>query len=122
MKIKLDIDNKIITLEESVGLETLFETLENLLPGGLWKKFTLQTNVINNWINPIVIKEYPVYPSSPNPFPFQPYTPIQPYPDINPVTPYPSYPWITYGTSTDSKTDFTCGLAMGVFNVEFPQK
>lgn len=122
MKIKLDTSVKTITIEEPTNIGDLFDMLENLLPNGLWKEFKLETNVINNWTSPIVIKEYPVYPTSPNPFPFQPYTPIQPYPDPYPMNPNPGYPWITYGTSTDSKTDFTCVLAPGVFNIEYPQK
>lgn len=122
MKIKIDTDNKTITIEEPTNMGSLFDTLETLLPHGLWREFKLETNMINNWMNPIVIKEYPVYPSSPNPFPFQPYTPIQPYPHPNPIFPNSPYPWITCGTTTDSKMDFTCGLAPGVFNVEYPQK
>lgn len=117
MKIKLDTSAKIITIEEQVSMGDFIDMLESLLPDGLWRQFKLETNVINNWTNPIVIKEYPVYPTGPNPFPVQPYNPIQPYPDF----PDPLRPWITFGTGTDSKTDFTCVLAPGVFNVEYPK-
>jgi hypothetical protein len=65
MKIQLDTDNKTIKLDSDVKLSELIETLEKLLPKGLWKNFTLETNVtINNWSNPIVIerKTVPYYP------------------------------------------------------------
>lgn len=118
MKIKLDTSAKIITIEEQVSIGDFIDMLESILPNGLWREFKIDVNVINNWTSPIVIKEYPVYPTSPNPFPVQPYNPIQPWPTTDPIYPYP---WITCGTSTDSKTDFTCVLAPGVFNVEYPK-
>lgn len=121
MKIKLDTEKKILSIEEQVNIGDLIDMLENMLPNGLWREFKLEVVVINNWTNPILVKEYPVYPSTPNPLPFQPYAPIQPYP--NPISPCdPIYPWITYGTSTDSKTDFTISTIPGVFNVEYPKK
>lgn len=121
MKIKLDTEKKILSIEEQVNMGSLIDMLENLLPNGLWREFKIETNPINNWTNPIIIKEYPVYPTSPNTVPFQPFTPMQPYPNPYPDPMHPTYPWITCGTSTDSKTDFTCGLAPGVFNVEYPK-
>jgi hypothetical protein len=45
MKIQLDTTAKIIRVEEKVNLGELTETLEKLLPGGLWKQFSLETNV-----------------------------------------------------------------------------
>lgn len=53
---------KTIQIEEEVLLSKLITTLNGLLPKQEWKKYTLKTNtVINNWTNPVIIKEYP-YP------------------------------------------------------------
>ena len=90
MKLQLDTTLKIIKAEESVNLGELIETLERLLPCGLWKEFRLETNVTINWINPITITPF-----------------IQPY--YPPVNPYPWWNPITYGTST---------LNQGVYNIE----
>lgn len=66
MKIQLDTTLKTIKVEESVKLSKLIETLKKLLPNNEWKDFTLETNtVISYWSNPIIIKEYPVYPQRP---------------------------------------------------------
>lgn len=85
MKIQIDTIKKRFTLEEAVNLGELIEWFEKLFPGGDWKEFTLESQVITNWNNPIVIKEtYPVWP----------------YPN------YPWYPWTTYGgLSTGSRVE-----------------
>ena len=72
MKLVLDTTNKTIKIEESVNLGELTETLERMLPLGLWKEFTLETNTQIVWSNPIIIRDYPYI--------------INPYP-------YPTYPW-----------------------------
>lgn len=63
MKIQLDTEKKTIQIEEEVLLSKLINTLNALLPKQEWKKYTLKTNtVINNWSNPVIIKEYPTGP------------------------------------------------------------
>ena len=69
MKLLLDTTNKTIKIEESVTLGELTDTLEKMLPLGLWKEFTLETNTQIVWSNPIVIGNYPY------------------------IVPYPTYPW-----------------------------
>lgn len=62
MRIQLDTDHKTIKVESTVKFSELIETLEKLLPKGLWKEFSLETNVtINSWTSPIVIRDY-TYP------------------------------------------------------------
>lgn len=107
MKLRIDTESKTITIEESVNIDDFFKMVERLLPNDLWKDFKLETNVINNWTAPIIIKEYPIYPVNPYP--------LNPYP--------PTWPWITYGTgdfqggaTSDTKTTYC--LNSGVFNID----
>ncbi len=77
MKIQIDSTNKIIRIDEVVGLGEMVKMLEKLLPKdspiGYWKDFKLETNtVIYNWSNPIIYGDkwwlsptYPTYPISP---------------------------------------------------------
>ena len=97
MKIQLDLDNKKIRVEEETNLNEFFKAIKKLLPNDEWKQFTFDPTVINNWTNPIIIKEYPNYPSSP----------IQPWPMSPPW-------WITCGTTTSN--DLV--PQSGVFNVQ----
>lgn len=62
MKIKLDTSNQTIGIESQVNLNELFQTLENLLPNGLWKKYELEVNSTLYWTNPIYPGPYTVYP------------------------------------------------------------
>ena len=68
MRIKIDFDNKVISLEDKTNLGELVKQLNLLFPKNEWKKFTLETNVTINWNNPITI----------NPIPFVPYYQSQP--------------------------------------------
>jgi len=63
MKIQLDYDNKIITLEDNVNLGEFFDKIKDILPE--WKKWKLNSQPIAHWQNPIFIDRYPVpiYPS-----------------------------------------------------------
>jgi transposase len=92
MKLQLDLDNKVIRLDDNVNLSDLFETLKKLLPQGEWKEFSIETNTTLVWSNPIV---YPYY---------APTYPIQPLPWI-----------VTTGTSVDVNA-YT--LATGTFNID----
>lgn len=79
MKLQLDTINKTITIEESINLDDFVTNLEELLPDGRWKEFTLLIAPIINWNpNPIIIDRYPV---------------IQP----------PSYPWNTPVITCDGR-------------------
>lgn len=112
MKLQLDTVNKIIRVEGTVSLLELSETLERLLPNGVWKTFSLECGSAIIWAQP-----FPVYPT------------------------WPYYPWwtypITYGTGTPNYTnnpvfssssgytltdeeghDITYTLEQGTFNIE----
>ena len=56
MKLQIDTDQKVIRIDERVNLLALFEFLQKTLPYD-WKDFTLETNSINSWGSPIVIKD-----------------------------------------------------------------
>jgi len=112
MKIQLDTNLKRIKIEEPVNLAEFFTMIKKLLPNDLWKDFELETNVINNWTNPIVIKEYPIYPQ--NPYPLNPPFPNQPY-------------WITCQSGIHAEKGFasnetTYNLKAGVFNIDCQAK
>lgn len=63
MKIQLDTEKKTIKLESDVELSKLVETLDELLPDGKWREFTLQTNTtITRWDFPVIIREQRTYP------------------------------------------------------------
>lgn len=93
MKIQLDTIKKTITIEEDVNLHDFYEELNAILPGGLWREFTLKVGEIGNW----GIQTY----RTPNSFP--PYD--SPFP--------PTYPQIWYtNTSGDGIT-----LNEGIYNI-----
>lgn len=70
MKIELDYDNKLIKLENKTELKVFIETIQKILPD--WEKWTLDTNTIINWSNPITITTIP-YIHVPRPWWEQPY-------------------------------------------------
>jgi hypothetical protein len=73
--------------------------LENLLPLGSWKSFTLETNtVINHWDNPIIYKEI---------------VPFNPYPQY--PRPFWETPWICQGTVVQNGYQ----LNEGIYNIEY---
>lgn len=57
MKLQLDTDKKTIRIDGNVELKELLESLEKLLPKGLWKEFTLENNPLIHWESPIIIQE-----------------------------------------------------------------
>lgn len=84
MKLILDTKNKTIQIEEVIQLNDLFETLEQLLPNGLWKEFTLEQKpiVTTIWKDPIMVEPLR-YPNSPW---------------VSPTYPnYPNTPWCSTG-------------------------
>ena len=103
MRLQLDTTAKTIKVEGTVNLNELFEALEKLLPKGLWKKFSIESNTTIVWAEPPVV--------------------IRPW--------YPYYPWwerpvIMYGATAgtvDNKESLISGdiqysLAQGTYNVE----
>ena len=130
MKIQITIQDegiRTIKVEEKVNFGELINALEKLLPNGLWKEFELETNVTINWgtYQPIVIKEYPVWPVYPgSPLP-------QTWPDRNPW--WPSNPIYcgdysvcdntgskeTIPSFTSSNNISVKDLNQGVYNVDF---
>lgn len=59
MKLQLDYDNKIISLDSNANLRELVDRLQQILPD--WEDWKINTS-INNWRNPIIIREYPSKP------------------------------------------------------------
>lgn len=55
MKLTIDFDNKVIKVESSSKLSTLFEVLNNMFPNETWKEYTIDTNTT------IVYGTYPTY-------------------------------------------------------------
>ncbi|MBS3775803.1 MAG: hypothetical protein KGY70_11490 [Bacteroidales bacterium] len=55
MKIQLDYDNKMLTVENNVNLGELMEKIKQVLPD--WKKWTLETKTEVIWNNPVVVRE-----------------------------------------------------------------
>ena len=103
MKLQLDTTMKTIKVEGMVNLKELMETLERLLPGGLWKEFSLESNTTIIWTNPTVI--YPRYPV----WPYYPWwTPTYQLGDT----------WISDGSMGLQSEGKTYTLAEGVYNVE----
>ena len=58
MKIQLDTENKTITINEDIKLHDFHEQINVLLPGGLWREFTLKVGKINKWKDPIIVDPY----------------------------------------------------------------
>lgn len=56
MKIQIDTNQKTVTVEDSINFKELFETLEKLFPDKEWEKYSLKSQVIQNWNYPIVIE------------------------------------------------------------------
>jgi hypothetical protein len=103
MRIQLDTINKTITIEEDVNLHDFYEELNSLLPGGLWREFTLKVSKIKDWENPINIPPTTPHIWDPTPNSFPPYD--NPYP--------PSFPQVWYTTSgTDNVS-----LNKGIYNI-----
>tara|TARA_Y100000389_G_scaffold191610_1_gene218043 strand:- start:44 stop:340 length:297 start_codon:yes stop_codon:yes gene_type:complete len=97
VKIQLDTIQKTITIEEDVNLHDFYEQINGLLPGGLWREFTLKVTKVTEWLNPVTI--------TPNTIPTQPY--------VSPNT-YPRTGDIWYTTNSGDVE-----LNKGVFNYNF---
>lgn len=64
MKIQLDYEHKIITLDQDTNLGEFMDKVQTILPD--WKEWKLETHTtISRWQNPVIIEkiEYPTYPS-----------------------------------------------------------
>jgi len=96
MKLQIDTSRKTISLEEQVNLGDLFETLETLLPNGLWKQYSLIPNSTLTWSNPIYI-----YPNT------------YEVPNTNPVWEWPTVTCGSSGASIPSST-----TTSHIYNVE----
>jgi len=69
MKIKIDFDNKLITLEDKTNLGKFFETLEKLLPD--WEEYNVEAVKEIIWNYPynerIIVRPYqPIYDLTPD--------------------------------------------------------
>jgi hypothetical protein len=113
MKIQIDTVGKTLTIEEDVNLDEFYNEINTLLPGGLWREFTLKITKITEWKDPIVLPNTDPY----NPF-NTPGTGNPPYPTTPGTSPYPGIPQIWYTTTgTDTVTNGDYRLNQGVFNV-----
>jgi len=66
MKIQLDTTTKTIKVEGIVSLLELVETLERLLPNGVWKSFSLECGSTIIWSTPQIVPFiYPTWPYYP---------------------------------------------------------
>lgn len=127
MKIQIDTENKTIAIEEDVLLHDFYEQINGLLPGGLWREFTLKVTKITEWKDPIVIDRPPLR-EEPQPH-TQPWNPINPnFPWSPTITDPYGYPQIWYTTTTDNTGrpvvrggDYNNDVKLnnGLFNVEF---
>lgn len=101
MKIQLDTIRKTITIEEDVNLHDFYEQINDLLPSGLWREFTLKVTKIVEWREPIT-----------------PHTPINPYQPL--TTPNTTNPYDPLGTKVwYSNNSGDVELKQGVFNYNF---
>lgn len=96
MKLQLDLDEKIIRIEQNVNLGDFFSKLEQLFPDLKWREFTLEAGNIIYWSNPISI------------------------PWVVPEPPYLTCPWRTYTTTFDLAGDvvINSSLTSGVYNID----
>jgi hypothetical protein len=96
MKIQIDTTAKTLKLDEATQMGELIKSLELLFPNGEWREFNLMTNVNITWVQqPVIIKQYPVYPEV-----------------------YPSWPWWNqpYYTSTGG---ISYELNPGIYDIQF---
>ena len=93
MKLFIDTKNKIIKIEETVNFGEMMEKVKKLLPGE-WKDYKLETNTEIQWVNPVVINDWPLYPN-------YPYWWTQPYYSIPGTMNLPKTTTVTY--TNDSK-------------------
>ncbi len=98
MKIQLDTTAKIIRFDEVINLGDFFDKIQEMLPGDIWREFTVDVSAINTviWRDPWT---WPILPSP---------------------TVHPSPPWIvTYGIGVQNGIDsITPVLLDGVYNIE----
>ena len=64
MKLFIDTESKVIKIEETVNFGELIKKVKKLLPGE-WKDYKIETHSVIAWTNPIVIQDWPLYPSYP---------------------------------------------------------
>lgn len=73
MKLQIDTENKTIKIEEKVNLFDLMNKLQSLFPNDIWQEYTLESNTITNWINPVYISPYQQIWNKPYYNPFEVY-------------------------------------------------
>jgi len=108
MKLQLDTTLKTIKVEGTVNLLELTETLERLLPNGVWKTFSLECGVSIVWVNP-----QPIYPS----WPYYPWWHTPTYSYISGVGPVATTASV-YTLTNDEGAQVTYNLEPGIYTVE----
>lgn len=115
MKLQIDTTAKTIKVEGTVNLLELVETLERLLPNGVWKTFSLESGSIIIWNNPPIT----IYPT----WPYYPWWWSQPstimcgtgYGNANAIS---TPPGAEYTLTNDCGELKTYTLAQGTYNIE----
>ncbi len=106
MRLQIDTTQKTIKVEGKVNLLDLVETLERMLPDGVWKTFSLETDVQIIWSEPIkLVPSWPYYPW---------WTPVMYY---RTVTDSPTVTSPAYTLTTDGEEGLWT-LTEGTYNIE----
>jgi hypothetical protein len=107
MKLQLDTTAKTIKVEGTVNLNELFIALKKLLPEGLWKQFSIESNTTIVWTEPVKV------------YPFYPYWPWwNPQPTIMYGSTGTTTPAGNNNNLTLSSGEITYALNQGTYNVE----
>ena len=65
MKLQIETVAKEIKIAEKINLGKLIDKLEELLPDGLWKEYSINVGCFYNWDNPIIINNPISVPDKP---------------------------------------------------------
>jgi hypothetical protein len=65
MKIQIDTNAKTIKVEEKIKFGELVAALKALFPDGAWKEYDMIPEIIQDFSNPIYIRTYPYWSTSP---------------------------------------------------------
>ena len=64
MEIQINTNEKTIAVEQDVKIDEFLKAIRKLFPNNEWKEYTLKTETIIKWTNPIIYErwDYPYYP------------------------------------------------------------
>jgi len=90
MKIQIDTNEETIAVEQDVKISEFLKALKKLFPNGEWKNYTIKTETIIHWTNPIVYDRWP-YPYYPWRQPWEPWTTWDGTLEVNPTDTITTY-------------------------------